>query len=157
MRAYPGFDAAQSLTGVTLLSGPKYEDEAARYSFASQLISRLAELPGVRSAAISSILPLDPYDARSAFFMEGAPKPPMGMRPAVPVISVTPGYFSAAGTPLLEGRSFNNADGPKVGMVAVVNRSFATRFLAGSAIGKRFELNSWSGDFSSGHNRGRGG
>jgi putative ABC transport system permease protein len=143
----PGFDAGHVLTGVTLLSGQGYQAGEARNSFAERLVSRLEELPGARVAAISSILPLDPYDARSALMMEGAPKPPMGMRSSVPVISVTPGYFRAAGTPLLEGRTFNSGDGPKTGMIAVVNRAFAAKYMSGKALGKRFELNSWEGDF----------
>ncbi len=146
LHADPGFDAHHVLTGVTLLSGQRYQTGDARNRFAEQLIARLEDLPGARAVAITSILPLDPYDARSAFMMEGAPKPPMGMRPSVAVISVTPGYFSAAGTPLLEGRTFNSEDGPKVGMVAVVNRSFAAKYLSGEALGKRFDLNSWEGD-----------
>ena len=56
----PGFDARQVLTGVTLLSGQKYQAGDARNSFAEQLVSRLENLPGVRAAAISSILPLRP-------------------------------------------------------------------------------------------------
>jgi len=143
----PGFDAGHALTGVTLLSGQKYQAGEARNRFAEQLVSRLENLPGVRAAAISSLLPLDPYDARSAFMMEGAPRPPMVMRSSMPVISVTPGYFSAAGTPLLEGRTFSSGDGPKTGMVAVVNRAFAAKHLSGEVIGRKFELNSWEGDF----------
>ena len=142
----PGFDAGHVLTGVTLLSGQKYQSEQAQNSFAEQLVARLEDLPGTRAAAISSILPLDRYDARSAFMMEGAPKPPAGVRPSVPVISVTPGYFSAAGTPLLEGRTFNSADGPQMGLVAVVNRAFAARYFSGEAVGKKFDLNWWRGD-----------
>ncbi len=147
LQAEPGFDAGHVLTGVTLLSGQKYQTGEAKNRFAERLVSRLEDLPAARAAAISSILPLDPYDARSAFMMEGAPTPPMGMRPSVPVISVTPSYFSAAGTPLLEGRTFNSGDGPNAGMVAVVNRSFAARYMTAGALGKRFKLNSWEGDF----------
>lgn len=142
----PGFDAGHVLTGVTLLSGQGYQAGEARNRFAEQLISRLEELPGARAVAISSILPLDPYDLHSAFMVEGAPKPAMGMRPSVPVISVTPDYFRAAGTSLLAGRKFNSGDGPKVGMVAVVNRAFAAKYLSGDALGKRFDLNAWEGD-----------
>ncbi|MGA2571871.1 MAG: ABC transporter permease [Terracidiphilus sp.] len=142
----PGFDAGHAMTGVTLLSGERYQAGEAMNRFAEQLVSRLEELPGARAAAISSILPLDPYDLRSALMIEGAPKPPMGMRPSVPVISVTPGYFRAAGTSLLEGRTFNSGDGPNLGLVAVVNRAFAARYLSGDALGKRFDLNSWEGD-----------
>ena len=47
---------------------------------------------------------------------------------------------------MLEGRTFNSGDGPKTGMVAVVNRAFAAKYLSGEAVGRRFELNSWEGD-----------
>jgi len=146
LRADPGFDAENVLTGVTLLSGQRYQAGEARNRFAEQLVAQLEKLPGARAAAVSSILPLDPYDARSAFMMEGTPKPPAEMRASMPVISVSPGYFSAAGTPLLEGRIFTADDGPKTGMVAIVNRSFAARYISGDAVGKRFDLNSWEGD-----------
>lgn len=149
LQADPGFDAGHALSGVTLLNGQKYQTGEARSRFAEQLASRLATLPGARAAGISSILPLDPYDERSAFIMEGAPKPPMAMRPSVPVISVTPGYFKAAGTPLLAGRAFDNGDGPKADMVAIVNRAFAAKYMPGQAVGRKFELNSWGGDFQS--------
>jgi len=146
LRADPGFDAENVLTGVTLLSGQRYQAGEARNRFAEQLVAQLERLPGARAAAVSSILPLDPYDARSAFMMEGTPKPPAEMRASMPVISVSPGYFSASGTPLLEGRIFTADDGPKTGMVAIVNRSFAAKYISGEAVGKRFDLNSWEGD-----------
>lgn len=146
LEADPGFDPSHTLTGVTLLSGERYRNADAENRFAEQLIARLQGLPGVRAAAASSVLPLDPYDERSAFTMEGVPKPPAGMRPSVPVISVTPGYFAAAGTSLLEGRAFDSQDSPNVGAVAIVNRSFAAKYLSGDPIGKRFDLNLWGGD-----------
>jgi ABC-type antimicrobial peptide transport system permease subunit len=39
--------------------------------------------------------------------------------------NVSPGYFTAAGTPLLDGRDVSFADTPKTPTVAVVNREFA--------------------------------
>jgi putative ABC transport system permease protein len=44
---------------------------------------------------------------------------------------VSPGYFHAAGVPLLEGRDFSLADGANSEAVAVVNRTFADRFWPG--------------------------
>jgi predicted permease len=147
LRADPGFDENNLLTAVTLLSGNRYDHDDAKESLAQALLARLMAMPGVKAAAITSVLPLQPYDERSAFTLQGAPVPPMGMRPSVPVISVTPDYFRTAGTPLLEGRSFSNQDGPTTATVAIVNRMFALRNFQGNAIGKRFNLNSWNGDF----------
>ena len=77
---------------------------------------------------------------------EGVPPPPMGMRPFVPVISATPDYFRAVGTPLLRGRSFTPSDTATSPPVTIVNRAFANHFFAGDAIGKRFHTMALSSD-----------
>ena len=56
--------------------------------------------------------------------------------------AVSPGYFQAAGTRLLQGRDFTWHDDDKAPQVAIINATFA-RLLAGnkSAIGMRFKRN----------------
>jgi predicted permease len=95
----------------------------------------------VQAAAVSSLLPMQPYDERSAIAMDGAPAPPMGFRPSVPVISITPGYFRAVGTALVEGRALNAGDQEKSLPVAVVNVAFTKKyFQGGEGLGRRFNL-----------------
>src|SRR5215469_366648 len=54
--------------------------------------------------------------------------------------SVSPGYLTASGTPLLAGRDVSFADTPKTPAVAIVNREFARRlFGSGDAIGRYFK------------------
>ena len=137
----PGFDARDTLTGVTLLSGSRYETGAGMTSFVNGVLPRLKAMPGVKAAAVSSLLPMQPYDERSAIAMEDQPAPPMGFRPAVPVISITPAYFHAVGTPLLEGRELNDGDQEKSLPVAVVNVAFTRKYFhGGEGVGKRFKL-----------------
>ena len=137
----PGFDASDTLTGVTLLSGSRYESGAAMTSFVNGVLPRLSAMPGVKAAAVSSLLPMQPYDERSAIAMEDQPPPPMGFRPAVPVISVTPEYFRAVGTPLVRGRELNDGDQEKTLPVAVVNAAFLQKYFHGAdGVGKRFKL-----------------
>jgi len=84
---------------------------------------------------------MQPYDERSAIAMEDQPPPPMGFRPAVPVISVTPEYFRAVGTPLVRGRELNDGDQEKTLPVAVVNAAFLPKYFHGAdGVGKRFKL-----------------
>jgi putative ABC transport system permease protein len=57
------------------------------------------------------------------------------------VISITPDYFRAAGTLLLKGRSFNDADNAESAPVAIVNQEFARLYFKGDALGQRFRTN----------------
>src|SRR5215470_2899760 len=44
---------------------------------------------------------------------------------------VSPGYSAAIGIPLLQGRDFNEADGPDAEPVVIVSKSIAQRFFPG--------------------------
>ncbi|MGB9415535.1 MAG: ABC transporter permease, partial [Acidobacteriaceae bacterium] len=67
-----GFDPSNTLTGTTLLIGPRYTSPAANHQFnpepqpmrrfVDDLLTRLQALPGVQSAAIASGLPLGRVD-----------------------------------------------------------------------------------------------
>jgi putative ABC transport system permease protein len=57
------------------------------------------------------------------------------------VISITPDYFRAAGTLLLKGRFFNDADNAESAPVAIVNQEFALLYFKGDALGQRFRTN----------------
>src|SRR6185295_983646 len=53
---------------------------------------------------------------------------------------VSPGYFAAAGTPLLAGRDISFADTANTPAVAVVNRQFAAMlFPSGDPVSRRFK------------------
>jgi putative ABC transport system permease protein len=65
------------------------------------------------------------------------------MRPTVSVVSVTPDYFRAAGTPIFLGRPFHPSDTALSIPVTIVNREFSKRFFAGDALGKRFHSMAW--------------
>jgi hypothetical protein len=66
--------------------------------------------------------------------------PPIGLRKVLTIISVTPDYFHAAGTPLIKGRVFDQRDTPTSARVAVVNLAFAKQFFQGDALGKHFNI-----------------
>ena len=133
-----GFDPHNTLTAVTLLNSSRYSTAESREAFVDRLLPKLSALPGVTAVAAASVLPIQPYDLGSAITFEGIPTPPVGMRPVVSVVSVTPDYFQTLGTPIFPGRPFNLSDTAQSAPVAVVNRAFANRFFAGDALGKRF-------------------
>lgn len=145
LRYESGFDPANTLTASTLLTDQQHRSPFSRLNFADSLLPRLQALPGVKAAALASALPLAGVDGTSIAF-EGAPIPPPELRKGAPIISITPDYFHAVGTPLLRGRAFDTTDTPTSIRVAIVNREFAARYFAGDAVGKRFKM--WDGPYT---------
>jgi predicted permease len=147
MRYESGFDSSDTLTGTTLLSGPRYTPPATNHqifrepqpmrAFVDDLMAKLRSLPGVQSAAIASGLPLGSVDG-SAFIVGQGPTPPLGSREwkVAAYISVTPEYFRVVRTPILQGRAFTIDDTATSPLVAIVNRAFARQYFAGNALGK---------------------
>ena len=131
-----GFDPTHTLTGATMLSGQRYQAPQAARQFAEQLLSQLEAIPGVDVAALGQALPLGRVDY-DAFSVDN-PDVPVGMRDAAPRISITPNYFAAIGTPILQGRPFTSDDTGSSNPVVIVNLAFARRYFGGNALGKRF-------------------
>jgi len=106
------------------------------------LLPRLQAIPGVRNAAITSALPLDKIFCPNTMLAFGdGPLPPLGERQGGCAISTTPDYFHTAGTPVLQGRAFNDADNAESVPVAIVNQTFARLNFKGNALGQRFRTN----------------
>ena len=138
LRYETGFDARDTVTGTTILSGRRYQSISSQRSFEERLLSQLKMIPGVRAAALSSALPLGEADGDA--FSVNNPDPPVGMREEATSISITPDYFNAVGTPLLQGRPFTSDDTASSARVVIVNRAFARRYFGGNAIGRRLYI-----------------
>jgi predicted permease len=142
LRYTSGFDPSNTLTGVTLISGRHFDAADGRIRrFVDELLPRLQALPGIKAAAVASVLPLESTIANSAITFEGVPTPPIGTWPTLHIISITPDYFRVVGMPILKGRSFTQDDRDSTALVAIVNHAFAQRFFNGDALGKRFKTN----------------
>ena len=110
--------------------------------FQKQLLERVRAVPGVQSAAIADMIPVDLHFSRAAVFVEGQPLERLANVLTAMHNRVSPGYFDAMGTRLLEGREFTEQDDEKAQRVAIVNETFTRRFFPGEdPIGKRFSLN----------------
>ncbi|HMA24968.1 MAG TPA: FtsX-like permease family protein, partial [Gemmatimonadaceae bacterium] len=105
---------------------------------------RIAALPGVEVASVGSNVPL-----RSTFFVlevkaEGRPLGSGEATPRATYKTADPGYFRAAGIPLLKGRAFAPTDRRGAAPVVVINKSFAERlFGKQDPIGRRI---AWTGE-----------
>jgi predicted permease len=93
------------------------------------ILEAVEQLPGVQSAGFANTTPLAADSPGASIFTESA----TDLRPSNALFearrfNVSPGYFDAAATALLAGRSFTWHDGQGAPRVAVVNREFARRF-----------------------------
>lgn len=121
-------------------------DEARGREFERRLLERLRAAPGVESAALASMIPLDLKWIVGRVYLEGADAVRDADVPQALYYQVTPGYFESVGTRLLAGRGVEAGDRAGARRVAVVNETLARSFATnGSAIGKRFRVTPTSG------------
>src|SRR5215831_4507229 len=109
--------------------------------FQKRLLERVRALPGVESAGIANIIPVDLHIYSAPVSIEGQPPSRPANAPRALTSDITPGYFKAMNTRLLRGRDFTEHDDDKAARVAIINESFARRFCPGEdPLGKQFKL-----------------
>jgi predicted permease len=96
----------------------------------NDVLDRVRRLPGVLSAAWSTMTPLSGRDRGVVMQLPGRQARPEIDN--VHMVSVSPEYFATLGSPLLRGRAFTAGDGPGAPRVAVLNEA-AARFYFGAA------------------------
>ena len=96
-----------------------------------QMIERVSALPGVETAAATSVFPFSGVSANVVFTIPGRPPAAPGDIMTANFSAATPGYFRAMGIPLVAGRGFEAADRAGAPFVAVVNRAMAARYFPG--------------------------
>ena len=110
-------------------------DAATSTRYAQQMAEALGRMPGIQAAAAMSIPPIHDWWNASHYFslaQNGAVHSDMNLW----VENVTPGYFSAMGTPIREGRAFASADAAGE-HVCILSASAAGYFFPGEeAIGR---------------------
>ena len=99
-----------------------------------RLIAAVQAIPGVQSAALISIPPLDGAAGSTLVFKDDTADLRPGNAAASPFLfAASPGYLEAAGTTLLEGRSFTWHDDSNSPRVAMVNPVFARKVFGSEA------------------------
>ena len=136
----PGFRADNLLTMKIVLPEPKYEEFERRQAFYTDLVQRVESLAGVRSAAVTTNLPLYRQGNSIAVRIEGRPDPPPGQEHIVVTRIISPGYFDTMTIPLLSGRNLTDQDTETSSECsAVISETMARRFWPNEdPIGKRF-------------------
>jgi putative ABC transport system permease protein len=137
-----GFDQHNVLTAQMLILAGKYSTPEQRLQFFTSVRDRMGAVPGARTAALTTDLPLvDNYNYLS-FGIFGRPVPAKGERvPDAVVTMADSAYFDALHIPVLSGRGFTGADRMGVPRVALVNDDAVRTYFGGnSPIGQRINF-----------------
>ena len=114
--------------------------------FYKQLLDRVRSAPGIRSAALDSIIPFSFGGDTKTIVPEGRTLGRGDQAPEVFDSIVSDGFFETMHIPILRGRGFFESDKPDSPRIAVVNEHFANRFWPRKdVIGKRFHLGDANG------------
>ena len=124
----PGFRPAHVLALRTHLPSPKYDNISLRNAFYKQVIDRISHLPGVVAAGCTSWLPLTNFGGATGIIIEDQPKPLPGHAIIPNTRMISSQYIQAMGMKLIEGRTFDERDGAKTPLVALINQTAAKKF-----------------------------
>jgi putative ABC transport system permease protein len=136
-----GFDPSQTLVG--FVNPPRaggYDTMPKHRAFYDQMLERASALPGVRRAALASVLPLS-GDSDTSFEIEGRAAPAMpSQTPVTWYRLVSADYFDVMGMRVVRGRTFvENEAAPSV----VVNETFSRTYFPGEdPLGRRIRFGS---------------
>jgi len=132
-----GFDHRPVLAGAGYLAGDAYDDVAARAAFYAQVVDTLRAIPGVAAAAVTTATPGDDGGDARALVIDGRASRDDAI--GVQTIAISPGVFDVFGLPMIEGRTFTDAETRTADAdVGIINQELARRLWPGeSALNRR--------------------
>jgi predicted permease len=122
----PGFTPEHAMSFRVPMQGAEY-GRPVIVQRVDEIEARLRALPGVTAVGATNVLPLSGRGGLIDFQVEGAPPPPDDVNQEIGIVSVTPDYFEAIGTPLVRGRFIEPRDRGQAPRVTVINEE-AARF-----------------------------
>ena len=124
-----GFKTSNVLAlNVPLVSYSRPPEQVA--AFYKEALRRISELPGVERAAVGTIVPwrdAGTFGPGFQFSVEGYAKANGEEDPRARFRTVSPGFFSALGVPIVAGRDFSDADRREAEPVVIISESLARR------------------------------
>ncbi|MGD8700233.1 MAG: ADOP family duplicated permease, partial [Gemmatimonadales bacterium] len=135
-----GFDSANIFTARISLPRIRYDEKEKAWPFFDSLLRRVQALPGVQSASLTQIVPLQGNSWEQSLVPEGVAPDPENLQ-SVLYYMVTPDHLWTFGIPLLRGRVFNEQDRDGAALVCMIDETMAEKFWPGEdPIGKRVSL-----------------
>ena len=141
-----GFSPDHVLSLQLSLPLAEYRTPTDRNRFATEVLDGIRSLPGVRSVALTSRLPLNPGGSQRGIQIKGRPSVPGG-DVSRSYLVISPDYFRTLHIPVLEGRVFTDRDTANAPGAVVINQAMARHFWPREdAIGKYIKVDrlDWS-------------
>jgi predicted permease len=138
LRIDPGF-SAEGVVAVDIAPlASRYPDTAQRASLYDRILARVDRLPGVRSAAFTSLLPLNGETWVDVIVRDGDSRA-ASARTSANYRFIAPDYFRTLSMPMLKGRSIGEHDINAATIPAVISQRAASSVWPGEdAIGRTF-------------------
>ena len=141
LQAEIGFEPKNLLTLEYRLPRAKYTQPDAPWNFHQQVLDRVQQIPGVKSAALVRGLPFTGNTGPGGIELLDRAAPPAGREPQVLVNLASGTYFGTAQIPLLRGRLFGDEDRANTPPVFIINQAMARRFWPDQdPIGKQLKI-----------------
>jgi predicted permease len=138
-RTRPGFTPENAVALSFDLGLQGYTEDKGK-EFQRQLIERTRSVAGVRSVALTSVVPLTLDYSFTTIYVKGQPASGSSNLPLAVPNEISPDYFRTMEIPL-RGRDFTERDDKTESRVAIINETFARRFFPGrDAIGGLFNF-----------------
>jgi len=134
------YDPTQTLTFNVHLPATHYDTPEKQATWYNQSLDRLRAIPGVNSAEVTGALPCSDDGWVDDSQIENRPLAP-GQSQTALRLTVSAGYFGAFHIPIVSGRIFSQSDDLRAQPVAIVSRSFASRYFPGeNPLGHRIRM-----------------
>jgi predicted permease len=146
-----GFDPEKRLM-MSVDPGLQGYDRSRGLQFYRDVVRKVGSFPGVRSAVVTTFVPLSLNFSSNSVFAEGQPAERGANIPTAMVANVGAAYFETMGVDLIAGREFTEQDGEKSTPVAVVNQTFIRTLFPevrneADALGRRVSFDGAQGPF----------
>jgi putative ABC transport system permease protein len=140
-RVDPGFEMRNLVVTALQLPTGRYPTGSGRLAFFEEVAGRVRALPGVTAATVAGGAP--PGSGFIVFSVtpeaEGRPPVPFPSSAYLPETPISGDYFTTLGIPLLQGRTFTEADHNQP--VLIVSETLARRYWGDeNPVGRRFRL-----------------
>ena len=129
----PGLDAENVLTAHIAIPQATFSaaPQQATPRLLQPIIERVRTIPGVETAAMVSMLPLQEAFTNFSYGVVGEPPADPGKEPLAEIRIASPGFFAALGIPIRRGRDFTEQDGLGTEPLVVVNEALVNAHFKG--------------------------